>query len=295
MTTDTTLIAGVARAAMLVNLKVGLYSGRKKDTRTQAEVVSAKGSNSSRAASVYKALFADCKELEAIVKFQARARKQHYTLTLPWDDAGARLLPVAALVEYQNEMSRCRNEFDRLVQNFLDKYDTLVAAAAFQLGALFDRSEYPKREAVAKQFGFDVQYSPLPVAGDFRLDIETEVQNDLARQYEQRLQAQLASAQQDAWTRVHEALTRFQDRLQLNEDGTRKIFHDTMVHNAQELCEVLTHLNVTRDPALEKAREQLQHLLAGVDVQDLRKEEGARLTTLQSVNQILDAFDWGTV
>jgi hypothetical protein len=294
MTTDTTLIAGVARAAMLVNLKVGLYSGRKKDTRTQAEVVSAKGSNSSRAASVYKALFADCKELEAIVKFQARARKQHYTLTLPWDDAGARLLPVTALAEYQNEMSRCRNEFDRLVQTFLDKYDTLVAAAAFQLGALFDRSEYPKREAAAKQFGFDVQYSPLPIAGDFRLDIETEVQNDLARQYEQRLQAQLASAQQDAWTRVHEALTRFQDRLQLNEDGTRKIFHDTMVHNAQELCEVLTHLNVTRDPALEKAREQLQTLLAGVDVQDLRKEEGARLTTLQSVNQILDAFDWGT-
>lgn len=286
-------IAGIARAAMLVNLRISLYSGRKKDTQTQAEVVQSKGSNSSRAASVYKNLFCDSKELDAITKFQAKARKRHYEMTLPWEDQGARLLPTAALMDYQAEMSGHQAEFNRLVQVFLDKYDTLVAAAAFQLGALFDRAEYPKRETVAKQFGFEMQYTPLPVAGDFRLDIESEVQADLARQYEARMQEQLDAAQQDAWTRVYEALQRFQDRLTLNEDGTRKVFRETMVTNAQELCEVLTKLNVTRDPALEKARAQLQNLLAGVDVQDLRKEEGARLQTLQAVNNILDAFDWG--
>ena len=286
-------IAGVARAAVLVTMSVGLYSGRKKDVRTQAEVVQAKGSKSSRASSVFKNLFADCKELEAIVKFQARARFRHYQLTLPWNDHGARLLSTAALFNYQAEMSEFQTEFDRLVKIFLDKYDTLVAAAAFQLGTLFDRAEYPKREVVAKQFQFELRYDPLPVSGDFRLDIEAEVQATLARQYEERMQAQLAAAQQDAWTRVYEALKRFQDRLTLNEDGTRKIFHETMISNAQDLCGVLTQLNVTADPALEKARAQLENLLSGVDAKELRKEEGARLQTLHEVNKILDAFDWG--
>jgi len=39
-------VAGIARAAMLVELNVSLYSGRKKDKATQAEVTAAKGAHS---------------------------------------------------------------------------------------------------------------------------------------------------------------------------------------------------------------------------------------------------------
>lgn len=290
---NTQLVSGVARSAMLVHLNVHLYSGRKQDKRTQAEVVQAKGSGSSRAASVYKNLFTDCAELDNIVKFQARARSRHYQMTLPWTDGGARLLPTAALMDYKAEMNRLADEFDRLVDVFLDKYDTLVAAAAFKLGTLFDRSEYPLREEVARRFRFELSFSPLPTSGDFRLDIEAEVQAELAAEYERRMQTQLEQAQQDAWTRMYEVLSRLKDRLTLNEDGTRRIFHETTVTNAQELCEILTSLNVTKDPKLESARRQLEEAMAGVDPKELRKEEGARLQTLHKVSSILDAFDWG--
>jgi hypothetical protein len=286
-------VAGVARSALLVTVNIGLYSGRKKDSRTQAEVVHSKNSGSARAASVYKSLFADCAELDAIVKFQARARKRHYMLTLPWNDNGVRLLPGTALLDYQAEMRRYEQEYSQLCQAFLVKYDTLVAAAAFQLGALFDRSEYPTRDKVAAQFHFTVSYDPVPTSGDFRLDIESQVQRELVAQYEARMVDQLAAAQNDAWTRVYEALGRFRDRLTLNEDGTRRVFQETMVSNAQELCEVLTHLNITKDPKLEAARAQLQRMLDGLDVKELRKEEGVRLEVLHTTNKILDAFDWG--
>jgi hypothetical protein len=289
----TQIIAGVARAAMLVTLNVSLYSGRKKDARTQAEVVAAKNSGSARAASVYKALFSDNPELDAIIKFQARARARHYQLTLPWQDGGARLLPTKALMDYTQEMGRYSTEFDRLVGAFLDHYDTSVAAAAFKLGTLFDRDEYPTREQVVGKFKFDISYAPVPVAGDFRLDIEAEVQQELVDKFERKLEAQLAAAQQDAWSRMHEVLTRLKDRLTLDEDGKRKKFHDPMVTNAQELCVLLTQLNVTNDPALEQARRQLEAAMSDVSPQELRKEEGARLTTLNKVNTILDAFDWG--
>ena len=286
-------IAGIARAGVLVAMNISLYSGRKMDKRTQAEVVAAKGSGSSRAASVYKSLFADCKELEAITKFQAKARLRHYQLTLPWSDNGLRLLPAKSLLDYKAEMNKHEQQFLLLVDAFLDKYDVLVAAAAFKLGTLFDREEYPLREQVARRFRFDIDITPLPVAGDFRLDIESDVQRELVEKYESRLATQVAAAQQDAWTRMYEALTRLKDRLTLTEDGKRKVFHDTTVTNAQDLCGLLTQLNVTNDPVLEKARQQLENALLDVEPTELRKEEGERLIVLAKVNTILDSFDWG--
>ena len=291
--TTTNHIAGVARSAMLVDLNIAIYSGRKQDKSTQAEVTLAKGSGSKKAASVYKNLFAECKELDAITKFQARARSEHYRLTLPWNDRGARLLPTASLLDYKQAMNRYQQEFDRLVEAFLDRYDTLVAAAAFQLGTLFDRQEYPERLQVARRFRMDLSFVPLPTSGDFRLDVESEVQRELMEQYERRLEEQLSSATKDSWTRLYEALSRLSDRLTVDEDGKRKIFHDTVVTGAVELCELLTAMNVTQDPQLESARRKLQEVLLGVTPKELREEDGTRVLTKQKVDAILSAFDWG--
>ena len=286
-------VSGVARASMLVDLHISTYSGRKQDKTTQAEVVANKGANSKRAASVYKNLFSECKELDALTKFQARARAEHYRLTLPWNDQGARLLPTASLLEYQQTMGRYRNEFDRLVDAFLDKYDTLVAAAAFQLGTLFDRKEYLSRAQVALRFRMESSFTPLPTSGDFRLDVESSVQRDLVEQYERRMEAKLAQANQDSWSRLHEALLRLSDRLVIEEDGTKRKFHDTMVTGALELCDLLTVMNVTKDPQLESARRKVEGVLSGVTPKELRDEHSTRVQTKQRVDEILDAFDWG--
>jgi len=286
-------MSGIARAAMLVDLQISIYSGRKQDKRTQAEVTLSKGANSKKAASVYKSLFADCVELDSITKFQARARAEHYRLTLPWNDYGARLLPTKALLDYQKAMGKYQAEFDRLVGAFLDKYDTLVAAAAFQLGTLFERDEYPLRDAVEKKFRMETSFTPLPTSGDFRLDIENEVQQELVDKYEKRITEQIAAANQDSWTRLYEALKRLSDRLVVTEDGKKKVFHDTMVTGALELCELLDQLNVTGDTSLTKASRQLEAVLSGVTPKELREEDGTRITTKQKVDEILAAFEWG--
>ena len=289
----TNTVAGVARSAMLVDLNISVYSGRKQDKSTQAEVTIAKGSGSKKAASVYKNLFAECKELENITKFQARARAEHYRMTLPWNDHGARLLPTISLMDYQKTMGRFRSEFDLLVEAFLDKYDTLVAAAAFQLGTLFDRGEYLTRNQVAQRFRMDSSFTPLPTAGDFRLDVESTVQRELVEQYERKLEEQLTQANRDAWDRLHTALTKLSDRLVVEEDGKKRVFHDTLVTGAVDLCELLTAMNITKDPQLESARRQLEAVLSGVTPKELREEDGTRVLTKQKVDAILDAFDWG--
>jgi len=286
-------IAGVARAAMLVDLNIRVYSGRKQDRKTQEEVTTAKGSGSKRAASVYKSLFAECKELDDITKYQARVRGEHYRLTKPWSDNGQRVLPTKLLLEYQAAMTKCTAEFDVLVDKFVVKYDTLVAAAAFQLGTLFDRDEYLPSAQIARKFSIETSFTPMPTAGDFRLDIESEVQQQLIQQYEAKAQALLATANQDSWTRLHKVLSNLSERLVVEEDGTKRKFHDTLVTNAEELCELLDAHNVTADPDLERARRRLLDTLTGVTPDELRKEDSTRIETKRKVDAILDAFDWG--
>jgi hypothetical protein len=137
-------------------------------------------------------------------------------------------------------------------------------------------------------------FTPLPVAGDFRLDIEHEVQQDLVRKYSMHMQDKLAQANRDAWDRLHAALLRLSDRLVIEEDGKGRKFHDTMVTGALDLCDLLRSLNITNDPALTQASRKVEDLLSGVTPKELRDEHSTRVQTKQRVDAILDAFDWGT-
>ena len=67
-----------------------------------------------------------------------------------------------------------------------------------------------------------------------------------------------------------------------------------MVTGALELCELLTVMNVTKDPQLESARRKVEGVLSGVTPKELRDEHSTRIQTKQRVDEILDAFDWGS-
>jgi hypothetical protein len=288
------IMSGIARSSLLVDLSISMYSGRKQDTSTRDEVTASKGAKSKRAASVYKSLFADCKELDDITKFQARLRQQHYKYTKPWLDSGVRMLPATLLQQYQDVMYDYEQEFDALVSKFLDKYDTLVAAAAFQLGGLFDRAEYPLRSEVRRKFSFNLTYTPMPTSGDFRLDIETETQAALAAEYEKSMQAMAERAARDSWDKLHVVLSRLAKQLApRGEDGKPGKIYDSLLGNAYELCELLRHFNVTGDVALESMRKQLMDIMEGVNTEALRKEVDTRAVVHKKVQELLDQHDWG--
>lgn len=291
----TSIVTGVARAGLLVDLTIRTYNGKKQDKAVQEEVQHAKGAASKRATSVYKSLFAECKELDDVIKFAMRVRMTHYTLTLPWSDNGARLLPIRGMKAYKAKMDDCQAEFDTLVERFLDKYDTLIAAAAFQLGTMFNRADYPLRSQVARRFSMAVSFSPLPTSGDFRIDAEAETQQDLISQYEQRAQELVVNAQRDAWTRLHKSLTHIAERVTDEDGGKRKRIYDSLVTNPLELCSILSDLNVTNDPALERARKQLEDLMMGTSAKELRDHADARVEVKEKVQNILSQYDWGTI
>ena len=283
------VVSKLSSSAVLVNLSLSVWSGRKLDKRVSQEVDAAK-STKTRAGNYHKNLLAGTDKLDAINKVAGAVRTWHYTVTQPWSDNGARILSAEQMFDYKARLVEFEREFVGKVHEFLNEYDNLVSAAAFSLGDLFDRDEYPTREEIERKFGFGYTIEPLPQSGDFRVEIGDEGLRELQAQYEQAITNRVEQAMRDSWDRLHDVLSKMSERLESTEDGKRKIFRDSLVENAHELCNLLKHFNVNQDVRLESMRMELSNLLSGVDAETLRESDELRDNTKRKVDALLGKF-----
>jgi hypothetical protein len=283
------VVSKLSSSAVLVNLSLSVWSGRKLDKRVSQEVDAAK-STKTRAGNYHKNLLAGTDKLDAINKVAGAVRTWHYTVTQPWSDNGARILNAEQMFDYKARLVEFEREFVSKVHEFLNEYDNLVSAAAFSLGDLFDRDEYPTREEIEQKFGFGYTIEPLPQSGDFRVEIGDEGLRELQAQYEQAITNRVEQAMRDSWDRLHDVLSKMSERLESTEDGKRKIFRDSLVENAHELCNLLKHFNVNQDVRLESMRMELSNLLSGVDAETLRESDELRDNTKRKVDALLGKF-----
>jgi len=129
-------IATIASSAVLIDVHVSTWTGRKRDKKTTQEVNDDKQTTTNRAASVIKNLMCDDKELDAIRAYAQDTRLWLHKNTLAWHDNGTRLLPSAAIFDVTSELEARIVEFDTRVKNFVAGYPVKISAAAFKLGQL---------------------------------------------------------------------------------------------------------------------------------------------------------------
>jgi len=275
--------------ACICELNISVWTARKHDKVASREVKHDKGAHSDDAARVNKNLMAGMANLKKVTDFVAATRSSFYTMTLPWSDSGQRLIPMAQFFELKQWINTQEIEFNSIVGEFLRDYPTLISAQAFQLGALFNRNEYPSVDDIRHKFGFRVGFLPLPQAGDFRVDAATEVINEMEEQYKETLNTRIQQVNEDLWERLHSTIKHMSDRMGVSADGKKNIFRDSLVENAVDLCDLLKRLNITNDQKLEKARASLESALLGVDATELRKD-GAREEMAIKLDNILGAW-----
>lgn len=281
----------LSTSAMLVDLRISVWTARRKDKATEAEVVKDKKALSARAASVHKHLLVDAEPLMKISRFASDCRSWLYANTLPWTDNGSRLLPTKNFFSFKQEMTVRDAHFWALVKEFEREYPVLITSMALQLGDLFNRNEYPDPATIASKFGFYPEFSPVPEAGDFRVDIAADAKEELRARYQQASQQRLEQAMEDAWTRLHDTVKHMYDKLQPVAEGeSAKRIHATLLENATELCGVLDALNIANDPKLEQARKMMVATIANVDTTSLREVPEVRAAVRSKLGDILDKF-----
>ena len=283
-------VPSISTAAMLVELSIGTWTGRKLDKRASQDVTSQNNADKG-VANVHKKLLGDCAELDAVQKFTANARNVHYACTMPWSDTGLRLLPTTQYFKYHQEMTALQNEYQRLVQAFLDAYSWEIQNAQLKLGALFNPDEYPTADSLTSKFRFKMNYMPLPDAGDWRVAIGDETEQALRSQYEGYYAQQLQTAMGDVWRRAHDALTKMSERLDYADDNTRKVFRDSLVSNVTDIIELLGACNVTNDPVMATAQRDLDEAMRGITPDALREDPYLRAETRRKVNEVKRVID----
>jgi hypothetical protein len=279
----------ISSSAMLVDLSLSVWTGRKLDKSVSAEVDASKNTKG-RAGNYHKNLLAGSEKLAEIGKLSSTIRNWSYSQTSPWSDAGTRLLPSTLFFEYKAKLAEYEKMFSDKVTEFLGEYDTLVTKAAFQLGDLFNREDYPVVEKIQSKFGMFYTFSPVPEAGDFRVDIGNAGMSELREQYQSAYKSRIEASMKDVWERLHDALSKMSERFDYDGSGTKKIFRDSLVENAQELVGLLKHLNLTNDLQLENMRKELEQRLLGCDADDFREDDALRTNTKRAVDEMLKKF-----
>lgn len=283
-------VKSLSSSAMLVELNISVWTARKQ-AKSIASQVDVDNGTKTKVISAYKGLLAGDESLSAIQKLAGLIRTYHMSVTSPWNDAGQRLLSTGMFITYRQEMSRLENEYWDLVNQFLPEYGIKISAAAFQLGSLFNRDEYPDVDQVKYKFGMSVRYTPVPESGDFRVDVTNEAMNDLKDQYDKLYKYNLDKVTKDAWDRLHKVLTQLSFGLRTDENGKQGKIYSSVVENAQELCSMLTYFNVSGDTQLEAMRVKLEDTMMGIGSADIKESDYVRNTIKKEVDKMLDK--WG--
>ena len=283
-----TNVASISSSAVLVTLNVSVWTGRKLDKQVSAEIDADKHTRV-RAGNYHKNLMAGVKELEDVGKYAADTRNWFVYRTLPWGNEGTKIVPTANLFDFKQELSDRENQFWNLVDDFELVYNTAIQAAQFKLGSLFNADEYPPVDVIREKFGFRYFFSPVPEAGDFRVDIGAQGLEELQEQFNKAKDDAVAQAMSDMWNRVHEVTARLSNQLRINGSEKGKLYQSTL-DGALELCGMLKTMNLTNDPTLEQTRKDLFSTLNGVDLKELKRDDASRIAVKQELDDLISKF-----
>jgi hypothetical protein len=287
----------IASSAMTVELSMSIWTARKKDHKASDDVANMNAADKG-VANVTKNLLGNCDELTALQKFAGNLRNLHYSMTMPWSDNGQRLVTTMQYFKYNEVMTEMIDEGWRMVDDFLNVYEWKVMDAQAKLGAMFNRDEYPTRDAIRDKFAFRLSYEQLPDGGntgDWRLDLPHEAMQTLRTNYTDTFNRKIKGAMDDVWTRLHTNLTRLVRQLDVDEEGKGNRLYDTVFDQALSLTEMLGTCNVTGDTQMEAMKRQLEQALhyadgAPLTVDSIKKSPSLRENTRAKLDAALSAL-----
>lgn len=277
--------------AMLVYVSISVWSARKLDKKQTLKTVKGAGATSD-AARVNKHLLANADELLRAVQRKGNEIRAYVdTNTLPWDDAGNRIISNAQSLIVVGELHNLQKQFDHLVDEFVAEYPVLRSQALQNLGDMANNDDYPQPDVVRGKFKIKVSFNPLPSGfGDFRVGMTDQQAAAWQNHFESNVAKQVNGALRSAWERLRDDLQRYSERLRLKDDGSGKmeIFRDTMVTNLRSTVALLRSLNVFNDPELEGITLRVSNQIAAYEPDALRNNVAKSLSVKADVDEVLE-------
>ena len=290
-------LISLASSAVLVSIDTSVWSATKQDRGISNEVSDAK--KAVRNAGKYtKHLLADHPKHKAIVNYRQTIYNWTKRRTYRWNDAND-LLPSIDVPRFKQEFGEHKLAFNKLVDEFLNSYGSIVSDMAFKAGDMFNRSDYPAVDELRRKFGVELYVSEVPMS-DFRCGIASDIADDLFETYSRQAENIVTEVMLAQKTRFVEVMQSISHCCGVDEIGVddntgetkvrkRKIY-DTTIQKALEMCETFKGFNLNADPDLELARASLERALHDVSAKDIRDSDAVRSSVKEDVDSILSKF-----
>lgn len=276
---------GLASSAVLFELNISVWSGRKLDKTVSAEIDQDK-STRARGGNYNKNLFAGCTELEDLTNYASKVRGWVTENTLPWSYKGPSLLPTAQMFEFNKQIEAFQQEYMDMVDTFVAVYPTMIQAASINLADLFNPNDYPDVDSIRHKFGFRYVYNPVP-ENDFRVNVGREEVEFLHSQFAKRMAEREEEIARTNWERLYKEASRLAN--QLKDKG--RVF-DATFEGLMAICESMDAMNVTGDNELDARRKEIMAVLRTTDTQMLRKNDSIKKDVKKDIEDILAKFSF---
>lgn len=213
--------------------------------------------------------------------------------TVPWT-TGVDMLNIEHYFDFTSGLRKLIDAADDavadLVANWQDEVDADMArltkiAAAKGKPHLVNPNDYPSADEVAKRFGIEVRYMPVPTAGDFRVNISDEDKASL----QQQLKDAEDSAAKHVIEQMLEPMQRAVEKLSVPIGTDGSIFRDSLIDNMVEVSDRMARVNVSDDPVITDKIADLRSLVSTYanNKDMLRSSQNVREKAAQQISALM--------
>ncbi len=203
--------------------------------------------------------------------------------TLPFPEAGIRLLPQNSLGMFATTMQTYRERLQETARELAAQYDTIKSEAERRLGTLFNASDYP--QTLDGLFDLEVTYPAIEPPA-YLVSLHPDVYQQEQARVRERFESAVQLAEQAFATELQRLTAHLAERLTGLHDGQPKVFRDSAVENLREFFERFRRLNIRSSPELDMLVEEAQQVITGIEPQQLRDSVRLRQMVARDFEQI---------
>jgi len=211
-------------------------------------------------------------------------------MSLPYPEAGIRLIRQDRIEQFQQQMQELQQELTEAVQQLDAHYAELKAAARQRLGSLYNATDYPA--SLEGLFGVEWDFPSID-APDYLRELNPQLYAEECQRVQARFDEAVQLAEEAFAAELARLISHLTERLSGNDDGKPKIFRNSAIENLSEFFQRFRELNVRSDAQLDRLVADAQRAIRGVDPQTLRENADLRqhvATQMSRVQSVLDGL-----
>jgi len=211
--------------------------------------------------------------------------KSMKAVSSPWEDGGMRIIKCEFIPEFIDTYTAFESKWNKEIDAIIPQWDAVRDASRALLGSAFEESRFPSSFTVRRHLSLSLEFRPVPVAGDFRVDVPALAIRTLNEGFEVRLDQQKDSLRYELLN-VVDTIKR---KMEAWTDGKSR-FHETTLSNILDAVSRIPKVMLEPDAVLIAAVEEARNSFSAITAEDIRDCPDMRSTVASRAAAILESM-----